>query len=81
MMESPEIKELHKKCVERLKHLIAQANRTCSLLESMTEFPITLDMWQMAVHQRMSENNAQARYQEVRERLFDTIRPEQQREQ
>ena len=63
---------------ERLKDLMAQANRTCSLLESMTEFPITLDNWQKAIDQRMRENEAQARYQEARERLFDAIRPQQQ---
>ena len=80
-MESPEIKELHQKCVERLKDLIAQANRTCALLESMTEFPITLDVWLRAVDQRARENEAQARYQEVRERLFHAVRPKQKSEQ
>jgi hypothetical protein len=76
-MHSPEIEELHKRCVERLKDLMALSNRTCSLLESMTEFPITLDIWQRAIDQRMRENEAQARYQEARERLFDAIRPPQ----
>ena len=78
-MHSPDIEELHKKCVERLKDLIALANRTCSLLESMTEFPITLGIWQKAIDQRMRENEAQIRYQEARELLFDAIRPQQQR--
>jgi hypothetical protein len=77
-MESVDIKELHKTCVERLKGLIAQANRTCSLLESMTELPITLDIWLRAVDQRVTEDEAHFRYQEVRERLFDAIRPPQQ---
>jgi hypothetical protein len=45
--------------------------------ELMTEFPITLDIWQKAIDQRMRENEAQARYQEARERLFDAIRPRQ----
>jgi hypothetical protein len=75
IMESLDIKELHKQCVERLKDLIAEANRTCSLLESMTEFPITLETWQLALSQRVSENNAHDRYQKIRERLFDVIRP------
>jgi len=74
-MESLDIKELHKQCVERLKDLIAEANRTCSLLDSMTEFPITLETWQRAVSQRVSENSAYGRYQKVRERLFHMIRP------
>ena len=73
-MGSPEIEELHKACVHRLKDLIAQANRTCSLLDSMTEFPISVDTWLNAVEQRVRENDAQARYQEARERLFDAIR-------
>ena len=76
-MESPEIEKLHKKCVERLKDLIAQANRTCSLLDSMTQFPIPLDIWQDAVEQRVRENEAHFRYQEAREQLFDLIRPQQ----
>jgi hypothetical protein len=78
-MESPEVKALHKECVVRLKELIAQANRTCALLESITEFPITWDMWQGAMDQRICENNAQARYQEARESLFAAIRPQQRR--
>ena len=74
-MESQEIEKLHKECVERLKDLIAQANRTCSLLESMTEFPITLNIWQKAIDQRVRENDAQVGYQRARESLFDAIRP------
>jgi len=77
-MQQPDIEELHNKCIEHLKDLIALANRTCSLLELMTEFPITWDIWQKAIDQRMRENEAQARYQEARERLFDAIRPQQQ---
>jgi hypothetical protein len=70
-MESPEIEKLHKKCVQQLKDLIAQANRTCSLLDSVTEFPISLDTWSSVLEQRVRENDAQARYQEAREQLFD----------
>ena len=76
-MESSEAEKLHKICIERLKELIAQANRTCSLLDAMAEFPISLDTWQKAVEQRMRENDTYARYQEVRERLFQVIRPRQ----
>lgn len=75
MMEPPEIEKLHKRCVERLKDLIAQANRTCSLLDSMAEVPLSLDIWQKAVEQRVRENDAHARYQEARERLFKAMRP------
>jgi hypothetical protein len=74
-MESVDFKALHKKCVDRLKDLIAEANRTCSLLDSMTEFPVTADTYQRAIDQRVSENDAHARYQEVRECLFDAMRP------
>ena len=74
-MESPEINELHNNCVARLKDLISNANRTCSLLESMTEFPITLNVWQDALEQRVRENEAQSKYQQARERLFEAIRP------
>jgi hypothetical protein len=75
-MESASVEELHKKCVERLKELITQANRTCSLLEAMTEFPITLDSWQSALAQRLNENEAHQRYQFIRERLFQALRPQ-----
>ena len=78
IMELVDIREMHKMCVERLKGLIAQANRTCSLLESMTELPITLDIWLRLVDQRVTEDDAYFRYQEVRERLFNALRPPQQ---
>jgi hypothetical protein len=42
----------------------------------MIEFPISLDMWQKAIEQRVRENDARFQYQEARERLFDAIRPE-----
>jgi hypothetical protein len=77
-MESPEIEELHQRCVESLKDLIVQANRTCSLLESMAEYPIKLDIWHRALEQRVRENAAHAMYQAARERLFAAIRPQEQ---
>jgi hypothetical protein len=60
-LQTANIEELHKECVESLKDLMAQANRTCSLLEAMTEFPITLEIWQQALDQRVRQNHAQAR--------------------
>jgi hypothetical protein len=77
-METPDIKKLHRECVERLKDLMAHANRTCSLLESMTEFLLSLEIWSKAVDQRVLENDAQARYQAARESLPDAIRPPRQ---
>jgi hypothetical protein len=77
-MKSPHIEQLHQECVETLKYLITQANRTCSILEAMTEFPITSDIWHSAVEQRVRENQAQAEYQQARERLFNEIRRSQQ---
>lgn len=75
IMASADINQLHKTCVERLKDLIAQANRTCSLRDSMTEFPIALEHYQRAVEQRVRENDAHTRYQQARERLFEAMRP------
>lgn len=37
---------------------------------------VRLDIWQEALEERMRENNAQARYQEARERLFDAFPPQ-----
>jgi hypothetical protein len=75
IMGSGDIEQLHQQCVEALKDLIRQADRTCSLLQSMTEFPITLDSWNNALDHRVRENQAHARYQEARERLFRALRP------
>jgi hypothetical protein len=73
-MEDSRARELHEECVKRLKDLIAESNRTCSLLESMTEFPTTAETWRKAVAQRVRENNAHERYQKAREHLFNAIR-------
>lgn len=72
-MESSDIQALHRACVAKLKNLIAVANRTCSLLESITEFPLTFDLWQKAMEQRIAENEAQAQYQSAREHLFAAL--------
>jgi len=70
VMASPDIHQLHKNCVERLKDLIIEANRTCSLLNAITKFPIALEVWQSALEQRVRENDAHSQYQQARERLF-----------
>jgi hypothetical protein len=75
-MESHEVEKLHADCVTELKAYIKEANRTCSLVESMTAFPVPMDIWTGAVEQRVQENRAQSRYREARERLLDAMRPE-----
>ena len=69
------MKRLHRICVERLKNLIREANKTCALLDSMASFPISQGTWSQAISQRVAENDAQALYQMAREELFEALRP------
>ena len=73
-MTEPEIQTLHRMCVTALKETIAQAQKTCSLLETL-EFPVSLDVWMEAVNHRSAENDAYDRYRIVREELFKALRP------
>jgi len=70
-----DIETLHLICVERLKKLIQEANRTCGLLDKMTSFPISHEAWSEALAQRLAENEAHALYQVARENLFRALRP------
>jgi hypothetical protein len=54
---------------------MAQANRACSLLESVTELLIVLGCLANGT-ERVIENEAHLRYQTGRERLLDAIRPQ-----
>jgi len=70
-----DIETLHRICVERLKKLIQEANRTCGLLDKMTSFPISGEAWSEALAQRLAENEAHALYQVARENLFRALKP------
>ena len=70
-----DIETLHRICVERLKKLIQEANRTCGLLDKMSSFPISPEAYSEALTQRIVENEAHALYQVARENLFHALRP------
>ena len=74
-METRGTEGLHKTCIDRLRRLIEEANRTCELLNSISSFPIPLETWTKVVMQRVAENEAQAQYQIARERLFEALKP------
>ena len=69
------IETLHRICVERLKKLIQEANRTCALLDKMTSFPISREAWLEALSQRLAETEAHALCQVARENLFRALKP------
>jgi len=70
-----ELRKLHRLCLTALRDYIHQANATCSLLQAMDQFPISMHGWLSAVNQRNGENDAYERYRIVREQLFKALRP------
>jgi hypothetical protein len=74
-MKQPDVYELHQDCILALRALIAEANRTCDLLRSVTGFPIDFQFWEKALQQRLAENAEYEKYQRARESLFQAIRP------
>jgi hypothetical protein len=65
-------------CLTALRGYIEQATRTCSLLESMEQFPLSSDQWLAALEERTSENFAHDLYHSRREHLFQALKPKQQ---
>jgi hypothetical protein len=64
------IYELHSQCVRALRDYIAEANKTCKLLNDLTTFPTTLEQRNAVLEQRQAENKAQEQYQMARNDLF-----------
>jgi hypothetical protein len=57
-------------CVSALQHYIREANATCSLLNSITAFPVSDRIRQTILDQRLRENDAHERYRKVRDAFF-----------
>jgi DNA-binding CsgD family transcriptional regulator len=76
--EAEEIRKLREMCLTALRGYIEQATRTCSLLESMEQFPLSSDQWLAALEERTSENFAHDLYHSSREHLFQALKPKQQ---
>jgi len=59
-----------------LKCVILEANRTRALLESLKQFPISLETWNAVLEQRVAENEAHDQYRLSRQSLFNAIKPQ-----
>jgi hypothetical protein len=73
-MSDPDLKGLQRRCVETLRRYIAEANKTCSLLESVLDFPVSMPERLKIIEQRAKENYAQSEYQATRAALFDATK-------
>jgi hypothetical protein len=70
MVNRQPIYELHTECVRALRNYIAEANKTCKLLNDLTKFPTTPQERNAVLEQRQAENKAQEQYQVARNDLF-----------
>ena len=70
-----ELKELHAECVRALKEYMAQANKTCALMDSIV-FPLTHEKRLAILEHRLQENAAQERYQIARRHFFEAVNSE-----
>lgn len=72
--KTPDVPALHRSCVESLKRYISEANKTCSMLNDIRSFPISLQQKLAIIEQRARENQAQSNYQLARSDLFEAAR-------
>lgn len=71
MPESDEkLQDLHNKCVRSLRNYMAEANKTCQLLNAITKFPVSMEERMEILAQRRTENEAHERYHHARAILF-----------
>jgi hypothetical protein len=57
-------------CVQALRNYMREADKTCSLLNSIRAFPVPFEKRLAILDQRLRENAAHERYQLAREQLF-----------
>jgi hypothetical protein len=60
--------------LEALKRYVHEAERMCELLGQCLPEPSSLQILSEIVEQRVRENNAHARYIEIRQQLFGAVR-------
>jgi hypothetical protein len=70
----PDLQKLHRDCLSALRAYIAEASRTCKLLDKVAEFPMSPEQQENLLQQRQFESHAQERYQRARLPLFDAIK-------
>ena len=65
-----DVEHLHINCVRALRQYIVEANKTCRLLNSIKNFPVTLENRLAIIEQRQNENERHSQDQIAREQLF-----------
>ena len=73
-MDSKQFAELHAQCWETLKHYVHEADRMCELFGHCLPEPSSIQIRSDIAEQRIRENNAHARYSEIRRQLFEAAR-------
>ncbi len=73
-MDPKQFAELHAKCWETLKHYVHEADRMCELFGHCLPEPSSIQIRSDIAEQRIRENNANARYSEIRRQLFEAAR-------
>jgi len=73
-MNPKQFAELHAKCWETLKHYVHEADRMCELFGHCLPEPSSIQIRSDIAEQRIRENNAHARYSEIRRQLFEAAR-------
>jgi hypothetical protein len=73
-MDPKQFAELHAKCWETLKHYVHEADRMCELFGQCLPEPSSIQIRLEIIQQRNLENNAYARYIEIRRQLFEAAR-------
>jgi hypothetical protein len=64
------LKQLRTECVRTLRKYMHEADKTCTLLNSIRMFPVPLEKRLAILDQRLVENAAHERYQTSRQQLF-----------
>lgn len=64
------LKQLRIACVQALRKYMREADKTCTLLNSIRQFPVPLEKRLAILDQRLVENAAHERYQQSRQQLF-----------
>ncbi|HWF39535.1 MAG TPA: hypothetical protein VG322_13505 [Candidatus Acidoferrales bacterium] len=74
MPDETKLATLHKQCLETLHDYMREANKMCSLLESIHDFPLTVKEQIALTTQRQAEYVAHQAYHQVRKRLFERLK-------
>jgi hypothetical protein len=71
--EEQAFQELHKRCAQMLEVYVREAHRMCEMLGKAEPGPLGLTVRSDILEQRHRENEAHARFQEIRNLLLDLV--------